>query len=432
MRPIITKHDSGLTEIRVPMPGVASVTVLALVNVGSRYEQPNQHGLAHFLEHMVFKGTKKYPSAQKLAMAVDAVGAEYNAYTSKEYTGFYVHLAAEHAKLGVEVVTDMLLAPLLPAAEMEKEKGVIVEEIHMYLDTPMRHIGDAFEEMFYRGSGLSHPIIGDEASVTGYTKADFDAFISQWYDLSNMVLIVAGQESLVASAPLIKAVEKSLAKLKPGSRKAQPDRTVWLSSDAISQEKLRLISKETEQAHFIIGFPGISRHDAHKYPLAVLSTILGSSMSSRLFSEVREKRGLCYYIHSDVDHYHDTGSFGASAGIDPKRIHEALDVTLAEFFELADGKKPITPDELQRAKDYITGKMVLGLEDSQSVAQFFGMKQLLLGEIESPEAVMQKFKAVSLDEVTQLAKELIAADKVRLALIGPYQNESEFNRYVLG
>jgi predicted Zn-dependent peptidase len=422
---------SGLTLLTIPMPSVKSVTVLALVKAGSRYESPRDQGLAHFFEHMVFKGTANYPTAQLLAEAVDAVGADYNAYTSKEYTGFYVHVASEHFKLALDVVSDMLLTPKLPADELEKEKGVIVEEINMYLDNPMRHIGDLFEGMFYRGSGLEHQIIGTKETVTAFKQADFTRFLHDWYGLSNMVVVVAGDATLLKDAGLEDQLTEAFSKGDAATRAPRPDHQSHWSKQPVSQERLHLEHKATEQAHFILGFPGISRHDEDRYAASLVSTALGSSMSSRLFAEVREKRGLCYYVHSDFDTYHDGGSFGASAGVDPTRVDEALEVTLAECLKLIEGgAQLLTADELQRAKDHVAGKMVLGLEDSQSVASYYGMKQLLQGKIETPEQVLKRLRAVTLDECHRVATRLMQPDQVRLALIGPFEDKERFAKLI--
>lgn len=422
----LTTLPSGLQVVTVPMPAVKSVTVLAFVNTGSRYEEPREEGIAHFLEHMVFKGTAKYPDAQDLASAVDSVGANFNAFTSKEYTGFYVQAASKHVYLALDVVSDMLLTPQLREADLEREKGVIVEEINMYADTPMRHIGDVFEQMMFKDSGLGHDVIGSKATVTALEVADFQKFLRQWYGLGNIVLTIAGDAEVVQDPKLLSEVETYFTKGEDERAKGKVVLGSYLATNPLSPFKMHLDYKATEQAHFIMAYPGLRRDDPDKYALAMLGTVLGGNMSSRLFSEVREKRGLCYYVHSDVDHYHNVGQFGASAGVDPSRIDEAIKVTHNEFLSLIDGTKPITATELQKAKDYVAGKMVLGLEDSESVAQYYGMKLLLNGEIETPEEVLAKLKAVTLEQVAAVAKRLIVPGELRFAVIGPYKDESRF------
>lgn len=423
---------NGLTVIRVPMPAVRSVTVLALANTGSRYENPEKYGIAHFFEHIVFKGTTEYPSAQILSAAIDGIGADFNAFTSKEYTGYYVKSASAKFQTSLSVVSDMMLAPLIKQEDVERERGVIIEEINMYQDTPMRNVGSLFEEMVFAGSGLSHDILGTKETVSGITSEDFRTFLKQWYGLHNLVLVVAGDASVVEPDSCLDAVtvafskqhESRASKHVPTAQKAQKE-------PQISEEKLLVSYKKTEQAHLILGWQGIERSDKRKYALSVLDTILGGTMSSRLFTEVREKRGLCYYVRSEVDHYHNTGIFGASAGVDPTRIDEALKTILGEFAALLDGSKPVTQEELGRAKDTFSGTMTLGLEDSRQVAQFFGMKQLLSQKTQSPDEVLQKIMAVTLEEVQQVAQDLVADGGVRLAVIGPYKGRQRFAK-ILG
>lgn len=413
---------SGLTLIRVPMPFVQSVTVLALVNVGSRFEAPAVWGISHFLEHMVFKGTAQFASAQELTTAIDAVGAKFNAFTSKEYTGYYVKSASKHLELALDVVSDMLLTPQLRPADIEREKGVIIEEINMYADMPASHIASLFEQMVYQADTLGHDIIGTKESVTRFTADDFRRHLHDWYGLGNIVLIISGDETVVQQTDLLAKVTQLFQKGDASQRRSLKA-SDHLGSAPLTDQQLLVHQRETEQAHFLFGFPGLARADHRRPALSLLSVLMGGNMSSRLFSEVREKRGLCYYINSDTDFYHDVGLFGGSAGVDPKRVTEAITVTLSEFYALADGRKPVTAAELQRAKDFVTGKFVLDLEDSESVAQYFGMKQLLLGQIETPDQLILRYAAVTLDEVNQLARELIVPGSVRFGIIGPFGDQ---------
>ncbi len=418
---------SGLTVIRVPMPAVESVTVLALVNVGSRYEEPRLWGISHFLEHMVFKGTEKYPDAQSLACAVDAIGAKFNAFTSKEYTGYYVKSSSKGMELALDVVSDMLLTPQLRQDDIDREKGVIVEEINMYADMPSSHIATLFEQMVYPEKTLGHDIIGKKETVTSFTTADFQNHLHNWYGRGNIVLIISGDERVLKQESLLVKVDQLFQK-GDATQRLSNKAADHLATAELNDQRLLVERRTTEQAHFVLGYPALKRSDERRPALSLLNVILGGNMSSRLFTEVREKRGLCYYVHSEADFYHDMGLFGASAGVDPKRVEEAITVTLAEFAALADGSKPVTAVELQRAKDYITGKFVLDLEDSESVAQYFGMKQLLLGEIETPDELLKKYLAVTLEEVNALAKEIIVKEKLRFAIIGPFEDKTIFER----
>jgi predicted Zn-dependent peptidase len=423
--------SSGLTVIRVPMPAVESVTVLALVNVGSRYEAKNRWGISHFLEHMVFKGTENYPDAQTLAASVDAIGAKFNAFTSKEYTGYYVKATSKGMDLALDVVSDMLLTPQLRQDDIDREKGVIIEEINMYADMPSSHIANLFEQMVYDHATIGHDIIGTKETVSSFTSADFSDHLHHWYGRGNIVLIISGDERVVKNKKLLQKVDQLFKKGDSGSRLA-PSTKDHLGKRPLQEKKLLLEERKTEQAHFVMGFPAIPRKDSRRHALSLLSVILGGNMSSRLFSEVREKRGLCYYVHTDLDFFHDTGLFGASAGVDPKRVEEAVKVTVAEFMSVVDGSKPITAAELKRAKDYITGKFVLDLEDSESVAQYFGMKQLLLGQIETPEELLKKYLSVELDQVQAVAEEFLNREELRFGVIGPFADQKIFEVAIKG
>jgi len=426
----LTTLDSGLPVITIPMPSVKSVTVLVLVNTGSRYEKPKEEGIAHFFEHMVFKGTQKFPDAQTLASTVDGVGADFNAFTSKEYTGYYVKSASQHLHLALDVVSDLLLTPQLRQSDIDREKGVIIEEINMYVDSPARHINDLFDRMMFEGLGLGHDIIGSKTTVSEFKTADFQHFLQQWYGHGNTLLVMAGDEE-VLQAPTTVSMVRELFSKETGERiKDKVKLQRYLPAVPLSPKRTHIEFKETEQAHFVLGWPAINRSDPRRYALSLLGTVLGGNMSSRLFTEVREKRGLCYYVHADNDLYHDVGVFGGSAGVDPKRVEEALKVTIGEFEAAADGSRPITALELQKAKDYVAGKMVLGFEDSESVAQYYGMKQLLSGEIQTPEEVLTKIKNVTLEEVAAVAEVLVADHELRLAVIGPFKKPEIFGKII--
>lgn len=412
------------------MPGVESLTAMIVVNTGSRFEQPGKEGLAHFFEHIVFKGTKRYPTAQKLSATIDGLGAEFNAFTSHEYTGYYVKAAAKHVETTLDVLSDMLLMPILRESDVDREKSVIIEELNMYYDMPGRYISNIFDRMVYQGSGLGHDIIGTKQTVSAIRSADFRGFLGQWYGLPNMVLVLAGKAATVDD-PKTLALAQELFSKNGGKRveKFQPVKP-FLSAGTLAPTRLALESRETQQAHFILAWPGLKRGDENRYTLAVLEAIIGGNMSSRLFTEVREKRGLCYYVHATTDEFHDVGTLGVAAGVDPARIDEAITVSAGEFHQLANGTKQITKIELKRAQEYLVGKSTLSMEDSDSVAQFVGLRKILLNELSGIEEVMAKIQAVTLADVQQLAKRLVKAGEARLALIGPYKDEAHFAKLI--
>lgn len=423
---------NGLPVLLVEMPSVQSVTALVLTNTGSRYEIPEHAGIAHFFEHMVFKGTEKYPDPQTLASAIDAIGADFNAFTSKEYTGYYVKSASQHLGTSLDVLSDMLLRPLLKQEDIDREKGVIIEEINMYKDTPMNHVANLFEQMAYADFGLSHDIIGSKETVSSLTSEDFQSFLSSWYGLPNMLLVLAGDASVLSKKDTLKMVEAAFSKQTAQSRiKDKVKVAQYFSAEPLSEHRLHVENKQTEQAHLVLGWKGLPRTDEeHRAQLSVLGTLMGGNMSSRLFSEVREKRGLCYYVRADVDFYHEVGLVGASAGVDPSRVYEAIEVILAEFKQVSDGSKPVTADELARAKEYIRGTLTLSFEDSRSVAQSFGMKQLLLNKTETLEESLEKIQKVTLKQVNDLAKLLFTKSNPKLAVIGPFEDTSKFESLI--
>jgi len=421
------ENHNGLPVLLIKMPGVKSVTSLILANTGSRFEQPEQAGIAHFFEHMVFKGTAKYATPQKIASTIDAIGAEFNAFTSKEYTGYYIKSAGNHLRKALDVLSDMILQPALRQTDIDREKGVIIEEINMYRDNPMYYVGNLFEQLVYQDFGLKHDIIGTKETVSSLTTDHFKQFLTEWYGLPNLLLILAGDDNLLSNSGTNQLIQEAFTKQTNQPRMAAKAKVdSYLSSSPFTTNQLHVEKKETEQAHLIIGWPGLPRATEFRPVLSVLGTVLGGNMSSRLFSEVREKRGLCYYIRSDVDYYHETGLVGASAGVDPKRVYEAIKVIINEFNQLATASKPATAGELKRAKEYIRGTMTLSFENSKSVAQHFGIRQLLLNQVESLEETLAKIDQVSLDDLHQLAKQLFVGQKPKLAVIGPFEDKAKF------
>ncbi len=412
----VTTLNTGATLIQVPMAGVNSVTVLALVNAGRRYEPDSLVGISHFLEHLVFKGTANYPDAQVLSAAIDELGGVFNAFTSKEYTGYYVKLAARFMDRALDVVTDMLCAPKLRQTDIDREVGVIVEEINMYEDMPMRNISDVYDELMFAGSNLAGRILGTKDSVRTIKSADFRQYMQDWYGFRNVVIVVAGSATQVEAKGLVAQIEKMLAK-GGTTRQSHQQSEYWGAK--YGAKRTRIIYKETEQAHFIMGYPGLARTDQRRYPLTVLTTLMGKTMSSRLFTEIREKRGLCYYVRSEADFFHDVGTFGAAAGVDPQRLQEAVSAVLAEFQKMI-STQPVTKAEVEAAKQNLIGSLALDLEDSQSMASWYGMKQLLEEKVETEAEVVAQIEAVTTAEVQTVAQALIHPEELRFALIGPF------------
>jgi predicted Zn-dependent peptidase len=446
----LNKFQQKLPFLTINLPAAESVTVMFLVNAGSRYESVGKEGIAHFFEHMVFKGSKKYPNAKVLARTLDSVGAEFNAFTSKEYTGYYVKSAASNFDLALDVLSDMLFAPLLRQEDIDREKGVIIEELNMYVDTPQHHIANVFEQLLFADPALAHDIIGNKNSIRSLTSADFQTFLNHYYGPENLLLVVAGGLDKISKDQTVLANKVSLAFNKLSSERGQKQKLsiarveqsqqtelTKLNKSAFSTRRFKLIKRRSEQAHFVLAWPAPGRHHPDRFALSVLSTVLGGNMSSRLFTEVREKRGLCYYVRSNLEYYHDCGYLGASAGVDPKRLEEAIQATKAVFYNLANGQGKagesgvISAKELLRAQNYLKGTAILNLEESNNVAQFYGFRQLLDDKIMTPSEMIDKIEAVTVKDLKRLAKLIFQKEQLRFAVIGNFSNAKEIKQWVL-
>jgi predicted Zn-dependent peptidase len=424
MQHTLTKLESGLRLLTIPMPGLESVTVTVWVGVGSRAEEDKIAGLSHFLEHMVFKGSKKRPSAKLISEAVDAIGGEFNASTGKEWTNFYIKARSANIDLAFDVLSDMVLNPILKAEEIEREKGVILEEMAMYEDTPMFKIGDVFEQLIYQGDNLGRDIVGFEKSIKALRRDDFERYRNTHYYAENIVISVAGGVTVKQAETL---TGKYFSGLK-GSGKREEGKYGFKTGQI--KPRVLLKNKKNEQGHFILGFLAGERGTQERYTEAVLASILGGGMSSRLFTEVRERRGLAYSVRTSVDRFIDTGEFASYAGVDIAKASEAIKVVLQEHYKLAGAKHGITQKELDKAKEYIKGHLALSLEDTKDVNAFYGENELMLGSIETPDEIFAGIDKVTIKDVVARAKELFVPERLNLAIIGPYQNQKAFEKII--
>jgi len=404
--------DNGLRVLTIPMPSFESATVLIMVKAGSRYENKKNNGISHFLEHMAFKGTKKRPSAIEISTLVDGMGGEFNAYTGKESTGYYIKSQASHVDLSMDILSDMLQHSLFAASEIEKEKGVILEEINMYEDTPSRRISDVYERLLYKDTPLGWNIDGEKSVVRSIERKDFLSYMSSLYSAHNIGVVVAGG---INPSKTIGLIEKYFGEMK---------RFDTLSYDKVVENQTKpevfLKHKKTEQVNIAIGVRTVSQSHKDRYPLSLLAAILGGGMSSRLFHEVREKRGLAYYVRSSSDHYQDCGNLVTTSGVDPKRVDEAITVILEEYNKVSSIKYEVSSKELNKAKEFLKGHLVLELEDSRSVAGFYGSQELLEDKVDNPEEVLAKIDRVSLEDVARVAKKYLINETLNLAIIGDF------------
>lgn len=412
--------SNGLKVITVPMPSFESATALVMVGAGSRYENRQNNGISHFLEHMAFKGTKSRPTFMEISGLVDGIGGEFNAFTGKEYTGYYIKAGKNNIEICLDLLSDMLQNSKLEEIEVEKEKGVIIEEINLYEDTPMRNIGDIYERLLYGDTPLGWDTVGEKDIIRKIKREDFITYLADFYSPSNMTIILAGGITEKESENLAEKYFSAMKKFK--TKKALPVK------ENQKTPAVAIKNKKTEQAHLALGVRTVPLDSPDRYALSVLSSILGGGMSSRLFSEVREKRGLAYYVRASSDQYTDAGSLVITAGVDPKRTSEAVEVILAELADLREGRKKIKPDELKKAKEYLKGHLVLELEDSRSVSIFYATQNILEKDTKNPSEVLSRIDKVSEKDVVKAAKKYLIKETLNLAVIGDFNDKGKFER----
>ncbi len=414
----LEKTPSGLKIITAPLKNTKAVTLLVMISTGSRYEEKSENGIAHFLEHMFFKGTSKRPKTLDIAKELDAIGASYNAFTGEEYTGFYIRAESSHFALAMDILSDMLFNSKFDKSEIAKEKGVILEEINMIKDHPQAYVEYVMKELLWANQPLGRTITGVPETVSKFNRENFMSFFERFYRAQNMIITVAGGKGKNREhdwAAKIKKIFSAVAtKNINGFQEAQENQKI---------PALKIFSKKTDQGHFIIGFRGLKYSDPRREVLKVLNNIMGATMSSRLFTEVREKRGLCYYISSDIADFRDTGFWGVAAGVDIKKTDEALKVIIAEFEKIV--AKKVSSEELLRAKENLKGHLYLGLEESMNVAQFLAEQEMFLGKILDPDKIVVEIEKVSKEDIQKLAKEIFVPEKLNLAIIGPFDKEEK-------
>ena len=412
---------NGLQVIFVDIKAFPTITTVLLVGAGSRYETKDNNGIAHFFEHMAFKGSKKYPDSFVISSTVEGLGGIFNAFTSKDHTGYWIKSLADHFDTAVDVLSDMIQHSLLVPEEIEREKGVITEEINMYHDMPQRKVGEMFEALLYKDSPLGFEIAGHKEIINKFDKNTFVDYMRKLYHPINAVLVVAG--GLKDKSQYLNQIKSKLENWQEGEKS-----TFVKINESQTEPQIFIKHKKTEQAHFCIGFRAFSFNDSRKYALNVLSAILGGGMSSRLFIQVRERRGLCYYISTGNELYSDCGNIVTQAGVTNNldKVKEAIKVILNEHEKITKGE--IKDEELKRAKELIKGRFLLSLEDSSVVANYFGTKKLLQDSLETPQEVIKKIEAVTSEEVSSLARDLFVKRNLNLAMVGPFE-ETSFSDY---
>ena len=404
---------NGFKIFTVPIKDSPSVTVLVVVKTGSEYETKEINGLSHFLEHMCFKGTERRPNAKDISTELDGLGAQSNAFTSQEFTGYYAKAHPKHFSKILDVVSDMYLNPVFDEKELEKEKGVIIGELNMYEDMPNRIVHDVFMDVLYGDQPAGWPIIGPKENILNFKREDFLKYREEHYVSSATTVVISGnfdEEKVLAE------VENAFEKIPSNQKK---EKLSVLEKQTTPQIKIK--NKDTDQTHIVLGVRTFGANDERNHTLKVLSAILGNGMSSRLFQKLRDEMGVGYYVRSSTDEQTDTGSFVVSTGVDNSRITEVVSAILGEFRRISDETVP--KEELKKAKEYLVGNMYLGLESSDAMAEYYVIQDILGEEILTPDELSKKIQAVSVEDIQKLAKEIFVDEKLNMAIVGNVKDE---------
>ncbi len=404
--------------ITSPLKETQTANILVLIRAGSRYENEKLNGASHFVEHMMFKGTERRPTTFDLSKELDGVGAEYNAFTGKDYTAYYIKADARHFSLAIDMLSDMLLNSKIEGAEVEKEKGVIVEEINMYEDNPLMSVEEMYERILFQNNPLSRAIAGTKETVRGLSNSELSDYKHKLYNGKNIVISISGNYQ-----------DNHLQEIEEKFCFSSGEEINKFEGIKIAQDNPQAVVKfkETEQVQLVLGFTGLPYGHPQIHALQLLSVVLGGYMSSRLFLSIREREGLAYFIHSGISNFEDTGSFHIQAGLDKARIEPAIKLIKEELNKFPE----ISEEELQRAKDHIAGKMAIDLEDTAAISIWYGVQELTTGKIMEPSEKVEKIMAVTLDEVIAVARDIINFSKSNMAIIGPFKDEDKFRQLLI-
>ncbi len=397
------------------MAEAPAVTVLVMVETGSKYESAKTSGLSHFLEHMCFKGTAKRPTARVISHELDALGAQYNAFTSEEFTGYWAKAAKNQASALVDVVSDIYLNSIFPAPEIEKEKGVIVEEINMYRDMPQRHVQELYMKALYGNQPAGWSIAGTKETVRSFNRDDFMKYRGEHYVARATSVIVAGgfdQRTMLA------ALKKAFSGASKGTKTAKLP-----VQDEQKKPNILVERRPTDQSHLILGVRAYPVGHKRRAAAELLAAILGAGMSSRLFQRLREEMGIGYYVRAHYDAFTDHGILSVSLGCDTKRVNEAITAILAELQRMV--TEPVSAEELAKTKQYLTGSLFLELESSDHIAEFYGHQEVLRRPLKTPAAIAKEIKAVSVKDIQIVAKELFVNERLNFAGVGPLPADAE-------
>ena len=410
-----TVLDQGLRVVTTSFPQSVSASISIYVGAGSRYETEDVAGISHFVEHMLFKGTERRPTPKEISEAIEGVGGVLNAATDKELTVYWCKVPCQHFELAMDVLSDNLLHPKLDPDDIEREREVIIEELNMIYDSPADLVTLMIDELMWPNQPLGRDTAGTKESVLRISRVDLQAYMSSHYAPGNSVVAVAGR---VTPEQVEEVTNRFLGDWSPAA--TMP----WYpAQDGQVKPRVALKSKRTEQANLCLAVHGLPSEHPDRYAQDVMNTILGEGMSSRLFLEIRERRGLAYDVHSYVNHFRDTGSMVVFAGVDTRKATQTVQAILGEMARLRDG---VPEEELARAKESMNGRLLLRLEDTRAVSAWTGAQELLRDRIMSVEEAVSLINSVSVDDIQRVARTLFVQEKLNLAVVGPYRSEDRF------
>lgn len=409
-----TTLPNGVRIVTEEIEHVRSVAVGIWVGAGSRDEKEGYEGISHFIEHMLFKGTKNR-TARQIAESLEAVGGQLNAFTTKEYTCYYARVLDEDFDLALDVLNDMFFESLFDEDEIEKEKRVVIEEIKMYEDSPDEIIHDLFSDSVWDDHPLGRPILGTEESIKGLSKEKIHTYMNQHYAPDNLVIAVAGK---IKHEDVLKKLSPIYGQFQRGGRRV-------LEGTPVGHQVNKMIYRDTEQMHLILGVPGVGQEDKDIFPMHIINNVLGGGLSSRLFQEVREQRGMAYTVFSYHSTYVDTGLFAIYAGTTPSNSREVVECILGEILDIK--ANSLTKEELERTKSQIKGSLYLGLESVGSRMSRLGKTELTYNRLITPEEVVEKLEKVTFEDVRRVMNRLWVKDKISLLMLGPAGNEVGLN-----
>jgi predicted Zn-dependent peptidase len=413
-----TTLPSGLRILTIPMKGNPTVTALVMVEAGSKYETKEINGLSHFLEHMCFKGTKKRPSVRDITTELDSIGAAYNAFTGQEYTGYYAKASADKFDTVLDVVSDIYLDQTVPSTELEKEKGVIIEEINMVEDDPKHKVHYDFMRLVYGDQPAGWPILGPKENIRRFTRGDFVSYRDSHYVASATVVTIAGNFDEKEAIAKVKKIFADASKSKKHG-KVRAD-------DMQKEKKLKIFEKPLDQAHMVLGVRSVDLYSDDIPALSVLRAVLSGGMSARLWHKMREDLGICYYVYASNDNYTDHGLFTVSAGVDKNRVDVAIREICAELNRLTTDL--VNDKELKKAKETIIGRMYLGLESSDDIAQFYASQEVHKEKLRTPEDVRKEIGGVTALDVRKMAKKIFVDKNLNCAIVGPFKDDAGFRK----